>query len=215
MNLTELRKRILALLDSGKEPEIILKEIDELFKRYAGNDDFKKQFLADVTNQYDWIKERRISPEERKAIATELSRHQGQFARSKRYANNKVKSLVVKGLRKGEDSATIKKKLTRRLGVLNYHANAIVRTAKSGFSGIDNIHQFEEAGIELLTYTGPPAEREFCKLHLGKTYSIAQIRALDNGQGLPVLYYEGGYNCRHSWSAATAEEVKGWERNDK
>jgi len=27
-----------------------------------------------------------------------------------------------------------------------------------------------------------------------------QMRKLDNGQGLGVLVYCGGYNCRHSWS---------------
>ena len=41
--------------------------------------------------------------------------------------------------------------------------------------------------------------RSFCREHIGKVYTLNQIEKLDNGQGLSVLQYKGGYNCRHDW----------------
>jgi len=42
--------------------------------------------------------------------------------------------------------------------------------------------------------------------HLGNIYHIDEIEKLDNGQGLDVMTYCGGYNCRHMWLPATKEE---------
>ena len=45
-------------------------------------------------------------------------------------------------------------------------------------------------------------ERDFCKEHYNKIYTIEEIQALNNGQGLDVLTYAGGYNCLHWWMPA-------------
>jgi hypothetical protein len=55
---------------------------------------------------------------------------------------------------------------------------------------------------------GPPPERAFCKKHIGRVYTEAEIQRLSNGQGLPVRYYMGGYNCRHRWVLASGEEAE-------
>lgn len=48
--------------------------------------------------------------------------------------------------------------------------------------------------------------RSFCQNHIGKVYTLEQIKALDNGQGLDVLTYRGGYNCRHFWAVVDDEQ---------
>jgi len=49
--------------------------------------------------------------------------------------------------------------------------------------------------------------RPFCRERVGKVYSIEEIRAMDNGQGLAVEYFCGGWNCRHRWVAFSGEVV--------
>lgn len=50
-------------------------------------------------------------------------------------------------------------------------------------------------------YLGPADKktRPFCRLHVGKVYTRAQIAELDNGQLDNVFLTGGGYNCRHVW----------------
>lgn len=49
-------------------------------------------------------------------------------------------------------------------------------------------------------YVGPRDDknRDFCRRWVGK--ATRHPERLDNGQGLPVPDYCGGYNCRHSWA---------------
>jgi hypothetical protein len=59
----------------------------------------------------------------------------------------------------------------------------------------------EDAGIPLVyAYVGPRDQknRPFCRQWVGK--AATKPSALDNGQGLDVEDYCGGYNCRHSWA---------------
>ncbi|MFA5322922.1 MAG: hypothetical protein WC373_09640, partial [Smithella sp.] len=58
----------------------------------------------------------------------------------------------------------------------------------------------EQAGIEKFLYDGMPAQRPFCKEHLGHVYTLEEIMQMDNGQGLDVLTSLGGYNCVHFWT---------------
>lgn len=54
---------------------------------------------------------------------------------------------------------------------------------------------------QLYWYAGPADAlvRPFCREHLGKVYTRAEIDALDNGQLGNVFLTAGGYNCRHLW----------------
>lgn len=51
-------------------------------------------------------------------------------------------------------------------------------------------------------YMGPADKktRPFCRAHVGKVYTRADIDALDNGQIDNVFLTGGGYNCRHVWT---------------
>ena len=94
----------------------------------------------------------------------------------------------------------------RRTRQAEHAVRTVAQTAAGGFDRAQTLAQ--AAGVDNVTfrYAGPPADRTFCQTRLteaanGVTYTEAQIRSLDNGQGLDVALYCGGYNCRHRWIA--------------
>lgn len=93
-----------------------------------------------------------------------------------------------------------------------------MRTMLQGFSRAVTAQKAEELGYELFIYVGPDDSltREFCADVLDRDppiYTRDEIDAMDNDQGLPVLEYAGGYNCRHEWVPINEQEAKdlGWE----
>lgn len=94
-----------------------------------------------------------------------------------------------------------------------------VDTLLSSFSRTVTAKKAEEFGLDLFLYYGPDDKitRDFCSETLEQRdppiYTTAEISALDNGQGLDVLRYGGGYNCRHQWVPITKERAisLGWE----
>lgn len=66
----------------------------------------------------------------------------------------------------------------------------------------------EEGGVPLVyVYVGPRDQknRPFCRQWVGK--AVTKPSALDNGQGLDVEDYCGGYHCRHSWAPMLIREA--------
>jgi hypothetical protein len=58
---------------------------------------------------------------------------------------------------------------------------------------------------DVYAYIGPIDERlrPFCREHVGKVYTRAEIDALDNGQLPNTFLTGGGYNCRHTFQAVS------------
>jgi len=77
-----------------------------------------------------------------------------------------------------------------------------VKTQISSFGRSITAFSAEEVGLTHYLYTGPKdgITRPFCRQLIDLVVTKDQMRKLDNGQGLGVLVYGGGYNCRHSWS---------------
>jgi hypothetical protein len=88
-----------------------------------------------------------------------------------------------------------------------------MNTTIAAFHSSVNAAKADELGLTLFEYVGPDDKvtRDFCEGLLNERdpaiYSIDEIREMDNGTGLPVLQYRGGYNCRHRWNAVTDEEA--------
>ncbi len=65
-------------------------------------------------------------------------------------------------------------------------------------------------GIERFIYSGPTSGniRPFCLAHVGKIKTAVEWNQLENGKGQPkpVMDFQGGYRCRHSF-VGVAEEV--------
>jgi len=94
-----------------------------------------------------------------------------------------------------------------------------VNTLFAGFSQTVNIKKAEDLGLDIFQYIGPEDDlaRDFCRDILTNKdpaiYSIQEIQEIENsggnGQGLPILQYGGGYNCRHSFAPISRDRAIG------
>jgi hypothetical protein len=76
-----------------------------------------------------------------------------------------------------------------------------IATTRMGFQRIVHLEKAKKAGITQFLYVGPDDDvtRPFCAEWVDRVFTLDEIAQMDNGQGLPVEVYGGGYNCRHHW----------------
>jgi hypothetical protein len=107
----------------------------------------------------------------------------------------------MKMLDEGDIEAAVKL-VKRSARTVHYRATTIVNTLRLGRSRGSALDKALQSGVTRFKYVGPSFNiRPFCKDHLGKTYTIDEIKLMDNGQGLPVAEFCGGHNCQHRWVA--------------
>jgi hypothetical protein len=93
------------------------------------------------------------------------------------------------------------------------HIETELNTAMIAFNRTVAKAQAERLGIEKFLYVGPDDKitRPFCNEVLNDrnppVYTSDEIANMDNGQGLDVSQYGGGYNCRHEWLPVTDEII--------
>lgn len=87
--------------------------------------------------------------------------------------------------------------------VAKQRGGTILNTLEIGNNRAGVIENAKKRGINKFRYEGPTGalSRDFCKSRVGNVYTIEEIELMDNTQKLPVLYFCGGYNCRHRWVA--------------
>jgi len=87
------------------------------------------------------------------------------------------------------------------------YATQVVQDSIMGFDGQFAKYRADQIGLDHFTYTGTTVRdsRDFCKTHVGKTYTKEQIENIwssqvwkGKSQGDPFIV-RGGYNCRHHW----------------
>ena len=89
-----------------------------------------------------------------------------------------------------------------------------IQTQTSAVHQAATVSKADKFGLRHYIYIGPDDKltRKFCEHVLTKRgepiYTRDEIEAMDNGQGLDVLTYAGGYNCRHHWAAITEQRAK-------
>lgn len=122
-----------------------------------------------------------------------------------RAANDQIREAVARGITTGGSLADIVAEVADRMDVTFRQAQAAVDAAvmAAGRRAVVSIAlDVEQATDEpmVFVYVGPKDQknRPFCAKWVGK--ANVDPRKLDNGQGLPVEDYCGGYNCRHSWA---------------
>ena len=104
------------------------------------------------------------------------------------------------------------------------HARTIANTTTQGFDRTITHRKAATAKIDTFVYLGPDdgVTRPFCAAVLSgqeskefripsvdgdpPIYTDEQISRMDNGQGLDVATYCGGYNCRHSFNPISVEK---------
>jgi len=92
--------------------------------------------------------------------------------------------------------------ITEDAGKLKRNVETEIRTGEMAFNRTVSNTQALKLGFTEFQYVGPAdgKMRDFCAEHIGRVYTFEQINGLDNGQGLDVFEFGGGYNCRHVWS---------------
>ncbi len=127
-----------------------------------------------------------------------------------------VNSVIMSQILTGKKAVILKESddligsaVERVAGVVRTELNTTI----SGFASSLNAHKAKDLGLNLFEYLGPDDKltRPFCNRVLSKDpaiYQRSEIEKLSNGQGLPVLIYGGGYNCRHQWRAISEDLAK-------
>lgn len=110
---------------------------------------------------------------------------------------------AVRRSMKSPNASEEAEKQIKRLGTTQERfLRNVLQTAKGGIAQARKIEDASKAGMKYFRYDGPiGGSRAFCSARVGKIFSIEEIEAMEGQAGLPVLYFGGGWNCRHRWVA--------------
>ena len=192
--LTEVR-RIVERNISANTPDRIESEL----LAFVQASNVVRDFASTLASQADsFVTDNTTRPEA--AVFEDIAKQgAADFAKTVRGVMRDVAADVMRLLREDASTRTISERLQLRYGRLSHVADTIALTSKTALSRANRIANAEKGGVKRFRYFGPPAEREFCFERLNNVYTIEQIRRMDNGHGLEVLYYCGGFRCRHQW----------------
>jgi hypothetical protein len=185
------------------------KDIDEILRLTANQLRIKNTFLERIKNELIDAKEK-ISAIHDEYFSLPFSQSEFDkisalfdidFSSIKSVSGNIIEKELKRAIAGDYSYSALRSRLEKR-GIGNVEANTLANTALAQF---DNAYMFEnaaQAGIEKFVYDGVlhPNSRPFCKEHLNKVYTLAEIEEMDNGQKLPVKTSCGGYNCTHYWT---------------
>ncbi len=137
------------------------------------------------------------------SLTNEVGKIKGSFDRQ-------AFEIVRRGVARGENGKIIQERLARLGRVKEQHYGTVQNTIRLGIARQGAIERSLANGVRYFRYSGASmGSRPFCRERIGKVYSIEDIRAMDNGQGLPVEFFCGGYNCRHRWVAFSGDVENG------
>lgn len=137
-------------------------------------------------------------------------------------SQNRIAQAVYDSLLAGIDPAELNKRIAGAIvghvdvrgRPLTQYATLYAQDSTMGVYRSMHLVSAEQAGLDHFVYTGTVIEetRDFCKRHLGKVLSRAEIAKLDeqtwDGKSGPALAACGGYNCRHHWQAVDPEWIR-------
>ncbi len=173
----ELHKKV-----KSKDPKDFERFVDDLLRRYNSGSQISIEVAGD-----------------RKALIAINNQIKKDFSHFGEYIDDKISEILKEGIKKDIPRNELYNRVSREIRKGKQYAYTWINTAENASNQAVRIRQSIQAGVKYFKYAGPPAEREFCAHLIGNILSLNDIQSLDNGQGLPVLYYKGGYNCRHRW----------------
>ena len=190
----EIRKMIKKNYD-GETPELIQSDLKKLLKKYQGvtlkqADVFRKSIETRIKNEWVKSKTPQTFAKIDKMLSTDYAIVQGNI-------NSKLVKAVSRGINTGMSIKEMTALIDRKMEMGKHKANTVARTARLAQNRALKLKKAISAGAKKFKYSGPSPERDFCTKHHGETMTIKEILQLDNKQGLPVLVYMGGYNCKH------------------
>lgn len=205
----DLRKLVVKQLRQGASRRAVEREIDAYIRRNDVADDLRERLSEAAQQQFDWVDQRTLSLKDRELSRRVLSDAGEGFARMEEQLNEELKREVIRGIEEEVPLPELESRLVRRLDIGKNQAFTVGNTAFSGYDQASFWRQAEEVAEDgeqmLFEYVGPPPQRSFCERHIGNVYTEEQIDRLENGQGLDVRLFGGGYNCRHRWVLAPSD----------
>jgi len=205
-------KYILKLIGKAIRGEYTLQKFNFELNKYLTDlslTDAKKSLITEQANELiNYMNKLYFKVADEKDVKTIINFYKWKTI----YINEEIQNRIVKIFNKhlqNLDYEELKDEVTKTLNIQKYYQNTIIRTTIAGLDNIKNINNKVNEYIKhnkdlpKFKFAGAPPERPFCKAHYNKIYTIEQIKALDNGQGLPVITHLGGYNCRHFWQLVT------------
>ena len=149
-----------------------------------------------------------LSVDVRRELDAIVSDQTGDVVRTFKAAIPEMREAVARGIASGGSLADVIEEVRARLSTTYIRASAAVDAAIMAVGRRAVVSAAVELQGELdlvYVYVGPrdAKNRPFCRQWVGK--AVTEPSRLDNGQGLPVDDYCGGYNCRHSWAPTTIE----------
>lgn len=181
----------------------------ELYKKVKSKDpkDFER-FVDDLLRRYNSSSQISIEVAgDREALIAVNNQIKKDFSHFGEYIDDKISEILKEGIKKDIPRNELYNRASRELRKGKQYAYTWINTAENASNQAVTIRKNIEAGVKYFKYAGPPADREFCANLLDKVFPIEEIEKMDNGQGLPVLYYKGGYNCRHRWVPVLPDEI--------
>lgn len=180
------------------------KQIADLIRHANVGGKLADELLQEAKKQFDWIGSRTLTPQDRAGTQTIFNQSATEYARIGDAINRKVVKVLDRSLSIGLKSSEIEQLVRHAVQGSDGNAKAITATALGGFDRVDTFRQADEAGVDRFQYAGPGAQRPFCRTMMqlageGVTYTRAEIEQISNGLGLSVLYFCGGWHCRHHW----------------
>jgi hypothetical protein len=217
LDIDDFRKKLKEIIKKryaeGRQ-YLINSDIQELAKDFQLNpnqassesNDLEKEILNEFLKQ-NVSKSAGDFPELEKS-QNNLPNANAQYAIQKGKIVKRIIKTVSQQLKKDASMSEITSALNHKLNLGKSHAKTIARTAKIGQIRANFLIEAIGNGNYYYRYVGinDGKKRAFCLAHLNKIYHISEIVKMNNGQGLSVLIYMGGWNCRDRWQVATAEE---------
>ncbi len=148
-----------------------------------------------------------MSEEQRAAIVDGVEKLLSDFTRLERMFDRRITEELKDGIKKNKTFEQMRARIDKITRGTKGHAWTLTATGLGAINEAKRIDAAIKQGYEFFKYVGPVPERKFCKEHWGKVYTVGEIKQMDNGQGLEVLYYRGGYNCTHTWQPLTKEQA--------
>ena len=220
-----LRALVMAALREGVPFATVQRRIRRYLSDGAVAESLRERLVAEAERQFTWIDRRTMGAADRQRAREALAVADG-FATVEQAIDEALRQEVLRAIDETVPRRELEGRLARALKMGRHRAFTVGNTAFGGFDRADFWRNAEQAAGDAATgdaatgdadasagetmyfrYAGPPADRAFCRTHLGGVYTRTEINSLDNGQGLDVALYMGGYNCRHRWVLATDAEV--------
>lgn len=186
---------------------------DELAKRFQADADLiLKKLLTEAKELYSFVEDIDVklarSKDSLRNLA-ETTQILKEFARIQNQIINDSVQIIKEGFFQNLSTEEIIERLQDSLNLdkARWRAVTIANTGLSGYSNTINTKLATDLGVQKFRHAGQKPERAVCREWHGKTFTIDEIKQLDNKQGLPVLTYVGGWNCTHFWEPVIDQEL--------